>query len=57
MVKKDAIVGVHAVTLAVIQGRPVGKDLGHPVWAARPEGGGLALRNLLHLAVISLLEA
>ena len=51
MVEEDAVAGIHAVGLAVIDGDPVGVELGHGVGAARVEGRRLALRHFLHQAV------
>ncbi len=51
MVEQDAVAGVHPVALAVVDGDPVGVELGHPVRAARIEGGGLLLRGFLDQAV------
>ncbi len=51
VVEQDAVAGVHAVRLAVVDGDPVGVELGHRVRAARVERRRLALRGLLHEAV------
>ncbi len=51
VVEQDAVAGVDAVGLAVIDGDPVGVELGHRVGAARIEGRGFLLRNLLRQTV------
>ena len=51
VVEQDAVAGIHPVRLAVVDGDPVGVELGHRVGAPRIEGGGLLLRDLLHQAV------
>jgi hypothetical protein len=51
VVEEDAVAGIHAVGLAVVHRDPVGVELGHGVGAARVEGGGLFLRNLLDESV------
>ena len=51
MVEQDAIAGEHTVGFAVVHCDPVGVQLGRAVRASRVEGRGLALRDLLHLAV------
>ena len=48
VVEEDAVGGVHAVRLAVVDRDPVAVELGGAVRAARVEGRGLALRHLLH---------
>ncbi len=48
VVEQDAVAGIHAICLAVVDGDPVGIELGHRIGAARVEGGGLFLRDLLH---------
>jgi len=50
VVEQDAVAGVHSVGFAVVDGDPVGVDLGRAVGAARVEGGGFLLRNFPHLA-------
>ena len=50
VVEQDAVAGVQAVGLAIIDGDPVGVNLGGAVGRARVERRGLALRNLLNLA-------
>jgi hypothetical protein len=47
VVEEDPVAGVDAVGLAVVHRDPVGVQLGHRVGAARIEGGGLPLRDLL----------
>jgi hypothetical protein len=51
VVEQDAVAGVDAVGLAVVDGDPVGVELGDGVGAARVEGGGFLLRDFLHQAV------
>jgi hypothetical protein len=51
VVEQDAVAGVHAVRLAVIDGDPVGVELGAGVRAARIERRGFLLRDFLHQAV------
>ena len=51
MVEQDAVAGEHAVGFAVVHSDPLGVQLGHAVGASWIERGGLALRDLLHLAV------
>ena len=51
MVKQNAIGGMDAVGLAVIDGDPIGVELGRGIRRARIEGRGLPLRLLLRLAV------
>ena len=51
MVKKNAITGIHTVCLAVVNRDPVGIELGDTVGAARVEGGGFPLGDLLYQAV------
>ncbi len=51
VVEEHAVAGVHAVGLAVVHRDPVGVHLGHRVGAARVEGRGLLLRDLLHQTV------
>ena len=51
MVEEDAVAGVHVVGLAVVDGDPVGVELGHRVGAARVKRRGLALRRLPHQTV------
>ncbi len=51
MVEQDAVGGVHAVGLAVVHHDPVGVEFGRRIGAAGIEGGGLALRDFLDLAV------
>jgi hypothetical protein len=50
VVEEDSVAGEEAVALAVVDGDPVGVELGDAVGAARVEGGRLALRSLDHLA-------
>ena len=51
MVKEHAIAGVHAITLAVINGDPVAVQLGDGVGTTGVEGRGFLLGNLLNQAV------
>ncbi len=51
MVEQDAVAGVDSISLAVVDGDPVGIELGHCVGAARIEGGAFLLGNFLHQAV------
>jgi hypothetical protein len=51
VVEEDAVAGVHAVGLAVVDGDPVAIELGDGVGRARIEGRGLALRDLVDEAV------
>ena len=51
VVEQDAVTGVQAIGLAVVDGDPVGVELGHAVGAARVEGGGFALRGFAHQAI------
>ena len=51
VVEQDAVAGVHAVGLAVVDRDPVGVELGHGVGAARVERRGFFLRGFLHQAV------
>src|SRR3989344_3431727 len=48
MVEQNAADGIHAISFPVVDGHPVGKQLGHRIRAARTKGGGLALRRLTH---------
>ena len=50
VVEQDAVAGIHAVGFAVVDGDPVGVELGAGVGAARVEGGGFLLRDFLHQA-------
>ncbi len=51
VVEQDAVAGIHAVGLAVIDRDPVGVELGYGVGAARVERRGFFLRGFLHQAV------
>ena len=51
MVEQHAVAGIHAIGFAVVHRDPVGIHLGHRIRAARVEGRGLLLRDLLHQAV------
>ena len=50
VVEQDAVRGVQAIGLAIVHHHPVGIELGRAIGAARIEGRGLALGDLLHLA-------
>ncbi len=50
MVEQDAVAGVHAIGFAVVDGDPVGVELGAGVGTARVERGGFFLRGFLHEA-------
>ena len=50
VVEEDAVAGVHAVALAVVDGQPVGVDLGAAVGRPGPKRGPLGLGDLLDLA-------
>ena len=51
VIEEDTVAGVDAVGLTVVDGNPVGVELGDGVGAARVEGGALLLRGFLHQAV------
>ncbi len=51
VIEEDAVAGVDAVGLAIVDADPVGVHLGDGVGRARVEGRGLLLRNLLDQAV------
>ena len=51
VVEEDAVAGIHAIGLAVVDHDPVAVHLGHRIGRARIEGRGLLLRDLLHQAV------
>jgi len=51
VVEQDAVTGIHAIGLAVVDRDPVGIELGHCVWAARVKGGAFLLRDFLHQAI------
>src|SRR5205814_1032105 len=60
VVEEDAVDRMEAICLAVIDRRPVGKDLGARVWAARMEGRLFVLRRRRaseHLGGAGLVEA
>ena len=48
VVEQDAVAGIDAIGLAVIDGDPVGIELGHRIGAARIERRGFLLRSFLH---------
>src|ERR1700732_3281795 len=50
VIEQDAVACAQAVALAIIYGRPKGKNLCHAVRAARPERSLLGLRDGLRLA-------
>ena len=47
VIEEDTVAGIEAVGFAVVDGDPVGVELGGGVGAARVEGGGFLLRNFL----------
>lgn len=51
VVKEDSIAGVKTIGLAIVDGDPVGVELGNGVGAARVEGGGFPLGDFLHQPV------
>ena len=51
MIEEDAVAGIHAVGLAVVDRDPVGIELGHGVGRARIERRFFSLGNFLDLAV------
>ena len=51
VVEEDAVAGVDAIGFAVVDGDPVGVELGDGVGAARVEGRGFLLRGFLDEAV------
>ncbi len=51
VVEQDAVTGIHAVGLAVVDRNPVGVELGHGVGAARVKRRGFFLGRFLHQAV------
>jgi len=51
VIEQDAVAGIHAIGLAVVDRDPVGIELGHGVGAARVEGGSFLLRDFLHQAI------
>ncbi len=51
VIEQDTVRGVIAVSLAIVDGDPVGIELRGPIGAARIKGRGLALRRLAHLAI------
>ena len=51
MVEQDAVAGIDAVGFAVIDGDPVGVELGYRIGTARIKRGGFLLRSLLHQPV------
>src|ERR1044071_5430998 len=50
VVEEDAVARVQAVALAVIDRRPIGKNLRHAIGTAGPERRLLILRHLLRVA-------
>jgi hypothetical protein len=50
VVEQDAVAGIHAIGFAVVDGDPVGVELGAGVGAARVERGGFLLRDFLYQA-------
>src|SRR2546430_6836891 len=61
VVKQNTVARTKAVTLAIIDRRPVGKNFRNPVGTARPERRFFRLRHFLrfakHLAARSLIKA
>lgn len=51
VVEEDAVAGVDAVGLPVVDGDPVRVKLGDRIRAARVEGGGFLLRGFLHQTI------
>jgi len=51
VVEEDAVAGIEPIGLAVVDGDPVGVELGDGVRAARVEGRSLALGDLLDQAI------
>ena len=51
VVEQDAIASIDAVGLAVVNGNPVGVELGHRVGTARVKGCGFLLWDFLHQTV------
>ena len=51
MVEQNAVAGIHAIGLAVIDRDPMGIKLGYRIGRARVKRGCLGLRGLLHQAV------
>jgi hypothetical protein len=51
VIEQDAVAGVHAVGLAVVDRDPVGVHLGDAIGRARVKGRGLALGGLGDLTV------
>src|SRR4029434_4416771 len=50
VVEKDPVTRTKAVTFAIIHRCPIGENLRHTIWTARPERRLLRLRHLQHLA-------
>ena len=51
MVEENSIAGVNAIGFAVVDGDPVGVELGDSVRASGVEGGGFLLGDFLHKAI------
>ena len=49
MVEQDAVAGVDAIGFAVVDGDPVGVELGYGIRAARIEGGGFVAASAIAL--------
>ena len=47
VVEENAIRGMHAICLTVVDNDPIGIQLGHGIWGARIKWSRLPLRNLL----------
>lgn len=48
MVKEDAITGIHAIGFSVVNGNPVGVELGHGIRRTWVEGRGFLLGDFLN---------
>lgn len=51
VIEEDAVAGIEPVGFAIVDGDPVGVELGDGIGAAGVEGGGFLLRGFLHEAV------
>jgi len=51
MIEQNAVACIHAKSLPIIYGDPIGIGLGNPVGAAGIKGGGFFLRDFLYKAV------
>src|SRR5438105_14752856 len=50
VIEQDAIASIETIAFAIVHRRPIGKNLGHSVGTARPEGRAFGLRNFLCFA-------